>query len=126
MNQRRIRAVVKVTTRKINERRAERKKLAAEREAFRELLEQAEICREQAHDAVRLRRWKAATGLFATAVGLCGRAVQTGGDECTEASDALRQMQVEMSTYDELARSMCKPLMTPSTMNEPWEAKIAS
>ena len=126
MNQRRIRAVVKVTTRKIAARRNERKKDAAEREAFRDLLEQAEVCREQAHDAVRLKRWKAATGLFATAVSLCGRAVQTGGEECKEASDALRQMQVEMTTYDELARSMGKPLMAPTSFGEQMEAQIAS
>jgi hypothetical protein len=116
MKQRRIKAVVKVTARKINARRAKPQSDPAEGASYKAVLEQAEVCREQAHDAVRLKRWKAACGLLSTAVALCNRAVTMSGDACSdacaEARDALRQMQMEMATYGELARSMEKPLLS--------------
>ena len=114
MKQRRIRAVVKVTARKLNARRAEKKPSdPAESATYKEFLEQAEVCREQAHDAVRMKRFKAACGLFSTAIALCNRAVAMGGEACTEAKETLRQMQMEMATYSELARSMERPIMAP-------------
>jgi hypothetical protein len=72
-------------------------------------LEQAEICREQARDAARLRRFKAALGLFATAAALCKRALTlTENDESFRslAMDRLRQIEVEIATYTDLARAM--------------------
>ena len=115
MKQRRMRAVVKVTARKLNARRAAKKKSSdpADNATYKEFLEQAEVCREQAHDAVRLKRFKAACGLFTTAIALCNRAVTMGGEACTDARDSLRQMQMELATYSELARSMERPLMSP-------------
>ena len=115
MKQRRIRAVVKVTARKLNARRAEKKKSTdpADNATYKEFLEQAEVCREQAHDAVRLKRFKAACGLFTTAIALCNRAVTLGGEACTDARDSLSQMQMELATYSELCRSMERPLMAP-------------
>lgn len=114
MKQRRIRAVVKVTARKIQARRAEKKSSdPADTATYKEFLEQAEVCREQAHNAVRLKRFKAACGLFTTAIALCNRAVAMGGEACTDAKDALRHMQMELATYSELSRSMERPLMSP-------------
>ena len=115
MKQRRIRAVVKVTARKLNARRTEKKESRdpADNATYKEFLEQAEVCREQAHDALRLKRFKAACGLFSTAIALCNRAVTMGGEACTDAKDSLRQMQMEFATYSELARSMERPIMSP-------------
>ncbi len=70
-------------------------------------LQQAEICREQARDAARLKRFRAAFGLFTTAATLC-RHVFAGKetDEPTKliANECLRQIDIEMATYAELAR----------------------
>lgn len=111
MKQRRIRAVVKATRRKLNARQSKLSTDPADSASYKEFLEQAEVCREQARDAVRLKRWKAACGLFSTAIALCNRAATLSGEACTEARDAIRQMQMEMATYGELARSMEKPLL---------------
>ena len=75
-------------------------------------LRQAETCREQARDAVRLKRYKAAMGLFATAAALCrSDAVVHEVDEKIRAmaADCLRQIDSEMSAYRELARSLERP-----------------
>jgi len=77
------------------------------------LLEQAEVCREQARDAARLKRFRAALGLFVTAANLCRHALTKAGDEKTGldnavlalATERLSQIDVEMATYTELARS---------------------
>ena len=116
MNNRRVRAAVKLTSRKISSRRNKPIADPADSANYEAYLKQAEVCREQAHDAVRLKRWKAACGLFATAIALCNRAAGLGGDACTEAKEVLRQMQAEMATYSELARSMDKPLLSMPTM----------
>ena len=128
MNNRRIRAAVKVTSRKISARRKKNADNSADIANYESYLRQAEVCREQAHDAVRLKRWKAACGLFSTAIALCNRAATLGGDTCLEAKDALRQMQSEMASYSELARSMDRPLLAMPTMASPTMAspKIAS
>ncbi len=95
-------------------------------------LVQARICREQAHEAARLRRFQAAVGLFQTAISLCQRAMtlrkapapelaaqdapaqaaQVTGDGASdgEAREYLQVLAVELSAYDELARSMNRPL----------------
>ena len=100
-----------------------------------ECLQQAEICREQAQEAARLKRFKAARGLFATAIALCQNALNAlstrrkervtenvpahtqnpGDDAMITADDAalrayLQQLNIEMATYSDLARSMERPL----------------
>ncbi|HEX8463374.1 MAG TPA: hypothetical protein VF627_02040 [Abditibacterium sp.] len=71
-------------------------------------LQQAEICREQARDAARLKRFHAAFGLFSTAAALCRHVFTTKeADEITKnlATERLHQIDIEMATYAELARS---------------------
>ena len=80
-----------------------------------ECLEEAEICREQAREAVRLKRFKAARGLFSTAASLCRRAIEVCGERLEarrEANERLRQIEDEMSAYSELAKSLGRPLKT--------------
>lgn len=71
-------------------------------------LQQAEICREQARDAARLKRFGAAFGLFSTAATLCRHVF--GAQQCDEtartlAAERLRQIDIEVATYAELARA---------------------
>lgn len=69
------------------------------------LLEQAEVCREQAREAARLKRFRSALGLFATASALC-RHVESKGDEAQTAlaQERLQSLSLESATYGELAR----------------------
>ncbi len=69
-------------------------------------LEQAEVCREQAREAARLKRFRSALGLFATASALC-RHVESKGDEAqiALAQERLQSLSLESTTYGELARS---------------------
>lgn len=78
----------------------------------RSFLEQAEVCREQAREAARLKRFGAALGLFATAASLCRHATTIGTDVSTgfEINDCLRQIELEAATYFELARSLERPM----------------
>jgi hypothetical protein len=72
-------------------------------------LQQAEICREQARDAARLKRFQAAFGLFATAAALCRHASsiqEADENDKTLAADRLHQIDIEMATYTELVRSL--------------------
>lgn len=74
-------------------------------------LQQVEICLEQARDAARLKRFGAAFGLFTTAATLCRHvsgAEQT--DELTRhlVCERLHQIDIEMATYAELARTTGK------------------
>lgn len=76
---------------------------------FISCLEQAEICREQARDAARLKRFRAAFGLFSTAAALCRHAfsIQEADESIKNlANDRLQQIDVEMATYAELVRSL--------------------
>lgn len=67
-------------------------------------LEQAEICREQAREAARLKRFRSALGLFATASALCRHVVSNGSDgERSLASERLGSLSLEMATYNDLA-----------------------
>lgn len=78
-------------------------------------LEQAEICREQARDAVRLKRFKAALGLFSTASALCKRAYgfQDADDQVRAAAfDAMCQIDSEVATYAEFFQSMERPTLS--------------
>ncbi len=80
-------------------------------QTYQQCLEQAEICREQALNAARLKRFKAACGLFNTAISRCRYAITLGGGACEEASDKLTQLESELSIYADLARSMERPLL---------------
>lgn len=69
---------------------------------------QAEICREQARDAARLKRFRAAFGLFSTAAALCRHVASVvENDEGTRrlAAEQLHQIDLEMATYAEYARA---------------------
>jgi hypothetical protein len=78
-------------------------------------MQQAEICCEQARAAARLKRLKAACGLFATAQSLLTRAVSLGGDACSEARERLNSISAEMATYCELAKSAGRPMNQTKT-----------
>jgi hypothetical protein len=78
-------------------------------------MQQAEICCEQARAAARLKRLKAACGLFATAQSLLTRAVSLGGDACSEARERLNSISAEMATYCELAKSAARPIHQTKT-----------
>ncbi len=72
-------------------------------------LQQAEICCEQARDAARLKRFRAAFGLFTTASTLCRHVYACKEtDEATKllATECLHQIDIEMATYAELARTL--------------------
>ena len=98
---------------------------AVPNDAYRDCLEQAEVCREQARVAAGLKRFAAARGLFATAISLCQRAlglreastIEASTIEASpDASECLRQLTIEMSTYSELAKSMERPLRKESPL----------
>lgn len=69
------------------------------------LLEEAEVCCEQAREAGRLKRFRSALGLFATANALC-RHVASNGDEAqiALAKERLQGLAHESAIYGELAR----------------------
>lgn len=80
---------------------------------FVSFLEQAEVCREQARDAARLKRFRAALGLFSTAAALCKHAcAMEACDECTRAlaNERLAQIDIEAAAYADLVRAMERPL----------------
>ncbi len=70
-------------------------------------LEQADVCCEQAREAARLKRFRSALGLFATASALC-RHVECNGDEAqiVLAKQRLLELSHESATYSELARGI--------------------
>jgi hypothetical protein len=71
-------------------------------------LEQAEVCCEQARDAARIKRFRAAIGLFLTAANLCRHARNAAiadHDVLDLANERLEQIDIEMATYTELAKS---------------------
>jgi len=72
---------------------------------FTLLLEQADVCCEQAREAARLKRFRSALGLFATASALC-RHVECNGDEeqIALAKQRLSDLAHESAAYGELAR----------------------
>ena len=108
-------------------RRSKRNKAAAQApivsSEYRDFLEQAEICREQARNAARMKRWKAARGLFDTAIGLCQRALglRPGSDERNEAQEYLQQLTMEVSTYSELANSKERPFVGHATTTSSFD-----
>lgn len=93
----------------------------------RDYMQQAEICCEQARAAARLKRLKAACGLFATAQSLLTRAVSLGGDACSEARERLNSISAEMATYCELAKSAARPIhQTKTPLVNPAPIRSAS
>ncbi len=74
--------------------------------SFSTFLQQAEVCREQAREAARLKRFRSALGLFATASALF-RHVSSNGSETERgvASEQLSSLALEMATYSDLART---------------------
>ena len=83
----------------------------AEKPVAQLVLEQAEVCREQAREAARLKRFCAALGLFATAATLCRHAQTIAVDAPTAylIQDHLRQIDLEAAAYFELARAVERP-----------------
>ena len=70
----------------------------------RDLVEQAEVCCREARMAARMKRLRAACGLFETAQSLLKRAVALGGNARAEASEKLSQIATESAIYAELCR----------------------
>ena len=85
---------------------------AADHASYQDWLDQAEVCREQARIAAGMKRFKAARGLFSTAIALCRQAIAGGA----EAKDRLRQLNDEMLAYTELSKSMERPLLARPTL----------
>ena len=83
-------------------------------ETFAECVEQAEICCEHARIAGRQRRYKAACGLFSTALALYSRATNEEGATYGAVQSRLREVETEMAAYNELAKSMSRPMHPPS------------
>lgn len=78
---------------------------APEPESLFVFLDQAEVCREQAREAARLKRFRSALGLFATASALCRHVLATGDEaQAALAGERLQSLSVESATYGELAR----------------------
>jgi hypothetical protein len=94
--------------------RKSKQALAGPESTCQSCLRQAEICCEQARAAARLKRLKAACGLFATAQALLKRAISAGGEACGEAREEARErlnsISAEMATYCELAKSAARPM----------------
>lgn len=72
--------------------------------ASHDLLEQAEVCCREARVAARMKRLRAACGLFQTAQSLLKRAIETGGAARQEAAERLAQIGNEAAVYAELCR----------------------
>ena len=84
---------------------------SAEKPVAQLVLEQVEVCREQAREAARLKRFCAALGLFATAASLCRHAqtIETDAPTAYLIGDHLRQIDLEAAAYFELARAVERP-----------------
>ncbi|MBV9468206.1 MAG: hypothetical protein JO316_03010 [Abitibacteriaceae bacterium] len=74
--------------------------------SFTACLEQAELCCEQARQAARARRFKAACGLFTTASDLYRRALNLDSASYPAVENRLRAIEVEINTNTELAKDM--------------------
>jgi hypothetical protein len=79
---------------------------------FSDVVSQAETCCEQARIAGRQRRYKAAYGLFSTALALYKRATLLDGVSYVALESRLHEVESEMAVYSELAKSMARPLNT--------------
>jgi len=77
---------------------------------FQDSVDQAEICCEQARLAARCRRFKAACGLFTTAASLYRHAMSLDGISYPALERRLQDIELELSVYSELAKSMARPL----------------
>ena len=76
----------------------------ANQEPGRDLIEQADVCCREARLAARMKRLRAACGLFETALSLLRRAAQFGGAIKNEAIERLSQITTEAAIYAELCR----------------------
>jgi hypothetical protein len=83
-----------------------------ESSTFSDVVAQAETCCEQARIAGRQRRYKAAYGLFSTALALYKRATLLDGVSYVALESRLHEVESEMAVYSELAKSMARPLNT--------------
>ena len=81
---------------------------------FQDFLEEAELCCEHARLAARRKRYEASRGLFITAVALYQRAVKAAGTSYPSIENRVREIELEMAAYAELARSMARPLLRPA------------
>ncbi len=86
-----------------------------ESSTFSDVVAQAETCCEQARIAGRQRRYKAAYGLFSTALALYKRATLLDGVSYVALESRLHEVESEMAVYSELAKSMARPLNTTAT-----------
>ena len=75
-------------------------------EPGRDLIEQADVCCREARLAARMKRLRAACGLFETALSLLRHAVQLGGAIKNEATERLSQISTEAAIYAELCRDI--------------------
>lgn len=80
-------------------------------ETFQDFLDEAEICCEHARLAARLKRYEASRGLFITAAALYERAIKAAGSSYPALENRLREIELEMAAYAELAKSMARPLL---------------
>jgi hypothetical protein len=83
-----------------------------ESSTFSDVVTQAETCCEQARIAGRQRRYKAAYGLFSTALALYKRATLLDGVSYVALESRVHEVENEMAVYSELAKSMARPLNT--------------
>ncbi len=90
--------------------RAGEAQLSSHPNTFGVTIEEAEICCEQARLAARARRFRAARGLFSTATALYQRALLQDGVCYESIVRRLKQIELEVATYAELAGSLARPL----------------
>ena len=83
---------------------------------FQDFLEEAELCCEHARLAARQKRYEASRGLFITAMALYQRAVKAAGNSYPSIENRVREIELEMAAYAELARSMARPLLRPAPL----------
>ncbi|HVF10857.1 MAG TPA: hypothetical protein VNA16_08650 [Abditibacteriaceae bacterium] len=79
---------------------------------FQDFVQEAELCCEHARLAARLKRFEASRGLFLTAAALYHRAITAAGTCYPSIENRLREIELEMAAYSELARSMARPLLS--------------
>ena len=73
--------------------------------SFNELIDEAELCCEQARAAGRHRRYRAACGLFNTAISLYRHATTVEGVSYRAVETRINAVEIELSAYKELVSS---------------------
>jgi hypothetical protein len=97
-----------------------------ESSTFSDVVAQAETCCEQARIAGRQRRYKAAYGLFSTALALYKRATLLDGISYVALESRVLEVEGEMAVYSELAKSMARPLNTTAVGTSHYLRRSAS